>query len=400
MVGHSYPVEVSVPLMSRFDYDLELIKALEKVYGDGIHSFLEYLNRPPLRYYVRVNTLRTSVKDVLRRLRGRGIEVFQDEVLDEAIYFPIRGPHEVPLVSKYVVVDKKAAESVMLGSDLYVPGVVGGDFSRGSEVNVVTPYGDVVAYGIAEVGLNDLGKVGRGVAVRVVKSLYEVVKVRELPEFNEGLIYPQSLPSMLVSRLVNPQGGEVVVDMCAAPGGKTGHLVELSSGKALIYAFDHSKKKYVQMVDELSRLGHLEHVKVFKADSRYLHVDFNWLRPDKVVVDPPCSALGVIPKLYDSKRYSDIKTLSEYQYQFLKTAVKVVREGGLISYSTCTVTLEEGEEIVDRAVSELGLDVVEPELKIGSPGITSAPWGAYVIRFHPHVHRVPGYFISLLRKRG
>lgn len=386
--------------MGWFDYDSELITALEKVYGDGVRSFLECLSMPPLRYYVRVNTLRVSVKEVLRRLRGRGIEVFQDDVLDEAIYFPVRGPYEVPSARWYVVADKKAAESVLLGSDLYVPGVIKGEFRKGVEVNVVTQYGDVVAYGIAEVDSDAIGRVDRGVAVKVIKSRYDVVKIRELPEFKEGLIYPQSLPSMLVCVLLDPRADEVIIDTCAAPGGKTGHLVERSYGRALVYAFDHSKKKVEQMVEELSRLGHIDRVKVFKTDSRYLHVDFSWLRADKVVVDPPCSALGVIPKLYDSKRYSDIKVLSEYQFQFLKTAAKVVREGGLISYSTCTVTLEEGEELVGRAINELGLEVIEPEVRLGSPGITPAPWGAYIIRFHPHIHGTPGYFISLLRRRS
>lgn len=386
--------------MSRLNYDLQLIDALRRVYGDSTQYFLDSLDKPPSRYYVRVNTLRTSAEYIISKLRGRGIEVYRDEFLKEAIYFPVKGPYEIPPTGRFVVADKKAAESVMLGSDLYVPGVMGGDFRKGDEVNVVTPFKEVVAYGIAEINSSDIGRVGRGIAVKVLKSMYEVVKIRELPEFMEGLIYPQSLPSMIVGNLVSPKGGEVVVDMCAAPGGKTGHLVELSLGKASIYAFDHSKKKVDQMVEELSRLGHAGSVRVFKADSRYLHLDFSWLRADKVVVDPPCSALGVVPKLYDSKHYSDIKVLSNYQFQFLKTAAKIVRNGGLITYSTCTVTIEECEEVVERAVKELGLKVVEPEFRLGSIGITSAPWGAYLMRFHPHIHRTPGYFIALLKRNS
>lgn len=380
------------------DYDEELISTLSKVYGDDLYKFLDSLKRPPSRYYVRVNTLRTPTDELIRRLRVRGIEVYKDEYLDEAIYFPVRHNPNIPSVSNYVIADKKASESVILGSDLYIPGVLGGKFRKGSEVNILTPYGDVIAYGIAIVDSEDIKKGSKGVAVKTIKSLYEVIKVRELPEYSEGLIYPQSLPSILVSRLLNPQANEVIVDMCAAPGGKTGHLVELSKGKAVVYAFDHSVRKVEDMIKELSRLGHLSSVKVFKADSRYLHTDFPWLLADKVLIDPPCSTLGVIPKVFDVKRYKDIITLSKYQFQFISEAVRIVRKGGLITYSTCTVTLEENEENIRRAIKELGLEVVEPYIKVGTRGLVDELWGEYLLRFHPHIHGTPGYFIALLKK--
>ena len=380
------------------DYDEELISTLSKVYGDDLYKFLDSLKRPPSRYYVRVNTLRTPTDELIRRLRVRGIEVYKDEYLDEAIYFPVRHNPNIPSVSNYVIADKKASESVILGSDLYIPGVLGGKFRKGSEVNILTPYGDVIAYGIAIVDSEDIKKGSKGVAVKTIKSLYEVIKVRELPEYSEGLIYPQSLPSILVSRLLNPQANEVIVDMCAAPGGKTGHLVELSKGKAVVYAFDHSLRKVEDMIKELSRLGHLSSVKVFKADSRYLHTDFPWLIADKVLIDPPCSTLGVIPKVFDVKRYKDIITLSKYQFQFISEAVRIVRKGGLITYSTCTVTLEENEENIRRAIKELGLEVVEPYIKVGTRGLVDELWGEYLLRFHPHIHGTPGYFIALLKK--
>lgn len=380
------------------DYDEELIHTLSRVYGDDLYKFLDSLRRPPSRYYVRVNTLRISTDELIRRLRARGIEVYRDEYFDEAIYFPVRHNPNIPSVSNYVIADKKASESVILGSDLYIPGVLGGKFRKGSEVNILTPYGDVVAYGIAIVNSEDIKKGSKGVAVKTIKSLYEVIKVRELPEYSEGLIYPQSLPSILVSRLLNPQADEVIVDMCAAPGGKTGHLVELSKGKAVIYAFDHSVRKVDDMIKELSRLGHLSSVKVFKADSRYLHTDFPWLIADKVLIDPPCSTLGVIPKVFDVKRYKDIITLSKYQFQSISEAVRIVRKGGLITYSTCTVTLEENEENIRRAIKELGLEVVEPYIKVGTRGLVDDLWGEYLLRFHPHIHGTPGYFIALLKK--
>lgn len=378
---------------------MELINALRKVYGNDIEGFLDSLSIPPSRYYVRVNTLRTTVEEVISRLRSRGIDAYRDENIPEAIYFPIRGPYDVPTSNKVVIADKRAAESVMLGADLYIPGVLGGDFSKGSEVNVVTPYGDVVAYGISLIDSDELRKHSNGIAVKVIRSVYEVVKIRELVEYSEGLIYPQSLPSMLVSRLMNPLDGEFIVDTCAAPGGKTGHLIELSNGKAIIYAFDHSASKVKDMLYELNRLGHVGLVKVFKADSRYLHIDYPWLKADKVLIDPPCSSLGVIPKLADSKRYKDILTLARYQIQFIRSAISIVKPGGLIVYSTCTVTSEENEEIILKAINEFKLEIVEPPIKLGSKGIGTY-FDEYLIRFHPHIHRQPGYFIALLRKRS
>lgn len=381
----------------RFDYDAELIKALRRVYGEDVDKFLNALPLPPPRYYVRVNTLKTTADEVVKRLRKRGLEAYRDEYLEEAIYFPVRGPNNVPTTSKYVIADKRASESVMLGADLYIPGVLGGNFRAGSEVNVITPYGDVIAYGIAMVDSSEIRKLASGIAVKVVKSVYEVAKIRELPEFHDGLIYPQSYPSMIVSRLLNPASNEVIVDTCAAPGGKTGHIVELSKGKALVYAFDHSKSKVADMITELKRLGHLNLVNVIKSDSRYLHVDYPWLKADKVLIDPPCSSLGVIPKVGDLKRYSEVLMLSKYQLQFIKSAANVLKSNGLLVYSTCTVTIEENEEIILRAVKELGLEVVEPTIKLGSSGIDT-PFDDHLIRFHPHIHGQPGYFIAVLRK--
>jgi len=385
-------------IISRFKYDDMLIAALRRVYGSELHNFLKSLARPPTRYYIRVNTLRTSVEDLVKRLRSRGLEVYRDEVIEEALYFPIKGPNKVPSATKYVIADKEASESVLLGADLYIPGVLGGDFRRGSEVNVITPYGDVIAYGIALVDSDEVSKLRKGTAVKVVRSLYEVTKVRELPEFNDGLIYPQSLPSIIVSKMLNPLPNDVVVDMCAAPGGKTGHIVELSDGRAVVYAFDHSKRKVDEMINELRRLGHLRYVKVFRADSRYLDLDFPWIKADKVLIDPPCSSLGVIPKVGDSKTYRDVSVLSNYQFQFIKAAVNVLRDGGILVYSTCTVTCEENEDIIERAINELNLEVVEPSIRLGGRGACGS-YRDYFIRFHPHTHGHTGYFIAVLRKR-
>jgi len=389
---------------SIYDYDSALLEALRRVYGDDLHRFLKSVSEPGSRLYARVNTMKIARGELIDRLRSRGVEVYPDEDLEEAIYFPVRGPFAVEELEEKVYASKEAAESVMLGANLYIPGVEKCDLRirRGSLVAVVAPSGVVVAIGEAAIDCETMVKArrdgARGIAVKVVKSIYSAPPIRELPEYNMGFLYPQSAPSMYAVRVLDPKPDDFVVDMCAAPGGKTGHIVELTRGKSLVIAFDHSANKLRRMLEVLERLGHAPFVEVWRADSRYLDIDFPWLKPGKVLIDPPCSALGVRPKVYDRKRYEDVLTMSRYQIQFLRVAAKIVKEGGVIVYSTCTVTIEENEAVVESLLAEEKcLRAEEVDVKRGSRGA----WGLFrdlYLRFHPHIHDMPGHFIARLRK--
>jgi 16S rRNA (cytosine967-C5)-methyltransferase len=105
-----------------------------------------------------------------------------------------------------------------------------------------------------------------------------------------------------------------------------------------------------------------------------------------------------MPKLYDPTMQTEITALAEYQKQFLKVAAKMVKPGGRIVYSVCTLTLEECEEVVRFAVEDCSLKVEEPSIRLGSSGlwwvITEA---VFTQRFHPHIHGC-GFFIASLRK--
>ncbi len=385
-------------LECRLEYDEGLLAELERLTGGkgGLRSLLSGICRPPPRLYIRVNTLRVEPGELLDRLRSRGLRVYRDEHLEEALWFPVEGPYRVPLVEKRVVVDKRTAESVLLGAHVYAPGVVSAEgVRRGDEVNVVTEHGVVVAYGIAVVDWEEAKRKRRGLFVRVEASRYRAPSTRELPEWREGLFYEQSLPAMWASRLLDPQPGETIVDMCAAPGGKTGHLVELTRGKARILAFDHSRSKVERLRSELERLGHLRYVEVRREDSRYLDLRYPGLRADRVLLDPPCTALGVVPKVFDRKGWKDVVNAARYQWQFAKVASKILKPGGRLVYSTCTVTIEENEALVER-MERLGLRLVEARAPRSSLGYRGLP----VSRFYPDVQETPGYFIAVLEKRG
>ncbi|MEM1698147.1 MAG: hypothetical protein QXG48_05780, partial [Thermofilaceae archaeon] len=114
------------------------------------------------------------------------------------------------------------------------------------------------------------------------------------------------------------------------------------------------------------------------------------------ILDPPCSALGVRPNLYYERGEREFQTLSEYQRQFLRVAARLLRKGGLLLYSTCTLTLEENELNVLWAVKELGFKLRSQPVFLGSSGF--AGLGSLVQRFEPDIHDSPGFFIALLEK--
>jgi len=378
-------------------YDEGVIKELRRVYSCSIETILQSLTQPPNRYYVRVNILRVDSSWLAERLREIGFEVYVDEFIDEALWFPVEGPQELDLdgIDCRIVVDKFTAESVYIGANVYAPGVIDvkGSCKEGQRAVVVAPNNIAVAVGKLADDFENKLRVGRGLVVRVETSIYRVPSLRDTPYYVKGYIYEQALPSMYVARVLDPRPGSVIVDMCAAPGGKTSHIYELVGGKAKIYAFDHSRKKVERLRRELMRLGH-KGVVVVRADSRYLDKDFPWLKADYVLLDPPCTALGVRPKLYDRKTRNDITSAVHYQRQFLRAAWNILKPGGVLVYSTCTLTMAENEDNIRYAVEELGFELEEAMPLRGSRG----RWCRECQWFHPHVHGTPGHFIAKLYK--
>ena len=375
-----------------------VIDALAEVYPPGeLGEVIRALGRPGPRYYMRVNTLKADIGAVVDRLREKGLDAREDENLPEAIYVPVRGPFELPEAEKEVVVDKFTAESAMMGSNVYVPGVLSfRGVRRGDEVLVVSELGQPVAFGIARMDEREVLSAKKGLAVEVLRPLYELPPIRELEEFREGLIYPQSLPSMLTSRVLEPEPGELILDVACGPGGKLSHICQLTSNRARVIGFDRSRRKVAETRGVLSRLGC--EAAVVKADSRYLDLDFPSLvgKADRVLVDPPCSALGVLPKLFDLKDRKELASLAEYQKQFIKVAAKLVKPGGVVVYSVCTMTARECEGVISFAVEECRLEIDEQPLYIGSRGLPGLVERAELLqRFHPHLHG-SGYFIARL----
>ncbi len=381
------------------DYDYGILERLEALL-EGPASLcreLEALLSPPTRLYVRVNTLKVSVEDYLDILKSIGLRFERDTVLPEAIWHPVEGPLPVPVHDVKVVADKRAAESVLMGSDLYAPGVLWAprELRRGMEVTVVSENGVIVGSGIAEMSYDEIKVKGRGLAVRITEPRYRAPRVSELPGYEEGLIYGQSFPSMAAVRALDPRPGDVIVDLTAAPGGKVSYAAQLAGPGSRVIAVDRPSKEAL-LRRTLRRLG-MEWVEVIAGDSRTLPGPLAALRGkvDAVIVDPPCSNIGVRPKVYDRRTLRDSLSASRYQRGFIRAAAELLRAGGRMLYSVCTLAPDEGPLNVGWAVETLTLEIVEPPRGILERAV-EAGGGAL---FRPALHGTPGFYFAVLLKR-
>ena len=176
----------------------------------------------------------------------------------------------------------------------------------------------------------------------------KLLRLLKLPAFEQGYFYIQDEASQYVSIKAAPRSGEKVLDLCAAPGGKTGHLAELSFGMSEIVATDINARRLALLKENLERLGTTD-VRVLPWQE--VMQSSHFAQYDLVLVDAPCSGIGTIrrnPEIKWRLQYEDIVRLSEMQYDLLCTASQFVRKGGRIVYSTCSVTTQENKDVIDR----------------------------------------------------
>ncbi len=381
----------------RLRFTPAVVEVFKDVYGEKWVEALMALMTPARRFFLRVNTLKASVEDVLKSLDSRGLRFRQHRLIEEAIYMEVERAGHLPIPEKTVMVDRWAAETVLQGANLYVPGIIRypKDLEAGDTVGVVDPYGLLVGVGVSMVSAEQLKRLKKGLAVKITHSWFKLPSTADLPERAQGLVYPQSLPSIVTVRVLDPQPGETIVDMCAAPGGKLTHIAMLTKGRGTVYGFDKSSRKVGRM-RELLRLMGIRNVRVGRMDSRYIDLEMPGLEADRVLIDPPCSALGVRPKLGSELGEDELDNFPRYQRQFLKPASKILKKGGVLVFSVCTITRREIEGILEYAVENLPFEPAEHPVFIGSEGL--GRMGRYVQRFHPHIHDTPGFGIVLLRK--
>ncbi|NLA11764.1 MAG: 16S rRNA (cytosine(967)-C(5))-methyltransferase RsmB [Firmicutes bacterium] len=221
----------------------------------------------------------------------------------------------------------------------------------------------------------------------------------ELASYREGLFTVQGESSLLVAPLLQPQPGEHIVDLCSAPGGKSTHLAELMGDRGRVTAVDRHPHRLALVERAAKRLG-LTAVKTIAADGT--RFDGSGLPPPhRILVDAPCSGLGVIrrlPELKWRRRPEDLQRLARLQLSLLERAATLLRPGGRLLYSVCTTEPEETTAVADTFEAAHPSLVPEPFPTPLLHGLERDPAEPGRLFLHPHRHRLDGFFIALWRK--
>lgn len=222
-------------------------------------------------------------------------------------------------------------------------------------------------------------------------------------EHLSGLFYLQGLASQAVAHALNPKENWVVIDMAAAPGSKATHIAQLMNNTGKVIGLDKSSERLIALRTNCERLGTANVIAVRK-DARFA-TDLQ-IKADAVLLDAPCSGNYCSEEGWEEKRLiGDVKKNARVQKELIKSAYNLLKPGGILVYSTCSLEPEEDELVINHAL-KLGLEVIDHELPdLGySPGITHFdgeeldPSIAKTARFWPHKTGTEGFFIAKLRK--
>lgn len=374
---------------------------------------LTCLSHPPSHTCVRASTHLAPLDEISQKLgeelkkqqlcgssAGVPLEIVPHPCIPDVLLFPVDGPRSVQQLQSEVVVGAQCGNAVLRGAHVFAPGIVAcPKFMRAGDV--VSVFSDTdgrctrgatnfqghkvfVGNGVAEMDRSAIfctGEPPKGVGVRMTEPLYQS------PSFDgvlPNLTFLQNLPSVVVGHVLGPRPGERILDMCAAPGGKTCHIASLMKDQGEVVALDKIRNK-IERVRQNAQMLQLQSIKVFCYDGvKSVSSDKETLEEtdgppfppesfDRVLLDAPCSGLGQRPNMANTWSLKEICSYQPLQRKLFQAAVRLLKKGGVLVYSTCTVTLAENEEQVAWALKTFPCLTLQPqEPHIGAEGMPGA----------------------------
>ncbi|XP_063525684.1 tRNA (cytosine(72)-C(5))-methyltransferase NSUN6 isoform X8 [Pongo pygmaeus] len=405
-------------------------------------TLLKHLSHPPSFTTVRVNTHLASVQHVKnllldelqKQFNGLSVPILQHPDLQDVLLIPVIGPRKnIKKQQCEAIVGAQCGNAVLRGAHVYAPGIVSASkFMKAGDV--ISVYSDIkgkckkgakefdgtkvfLGNGISELsrkeifsGLPELKYVIRGTGIRMTEPVYLS------PSFDNVLpryLFLQNLPSALVTHVLNPQPGEKILDLCAAPGGKTTHIAALMHDQGEVIALDKIFNKVEKIKQNALLLGlnsirafcfdgtkavKLDMVEDTEGDPPFLPESF-----DRILLDAPCSGMGQRPNMACTWSLKEVASYQPLQRKLFTAAVQLLKPEGVLVYSTCTITLAENEEQVAWALTKFPCLQLQPqEPQIGGEGMRGAGLSCEQLkqlqRFDPSAVPLPDTDMDSLRE--
>lgn len=238
-------------------------------------------------------------------------------------------------------------------------------------------------------------KASAGAWAQAAINLEQALAVEQIPGFADGQVSVQDQAAQLAASLLEVKPGDRVLDACAAPGGKTGHLLELMAGDGYLLALDHDDGRLREVGENLQRLG--LHGETLSADARAPQVWWDDEPFQRILLDAPCSALGVVrrhPDIRFHRQASDFDALSQLQLELLQALWPLLAVGGRLLYATCSIVPAENDRVIEAMLNAH----TNVEVKL-----FNAEWGQpmnYGRQILPGDDGMDGFYYALLEKTG
>lgn len=362
----------------------------------------KWLTRPPKFTTIRFNcnkidssTAVSKLKEILsercHRFPVESLSISVHPILKDLLIVTNGGYDQIESLQphgKPVIIDLRAGQSVLRGSEIYVGGIIGApsDLRKSDQVAVYVdiqgkclkgwkrPYKGAKVFIGNGISFHDRRDIfcdhpPQGIGVQLTNCLYPAPS---LYGNMDDLFFAQNFPSMVTVHTLDISPGQVVLDMCSAPGGKTTHLASLMNLTGTLIACDVSKSRIEKLKSNLQRWQMDQFVSVYNHDctkpiGRLNNQSTNQLEPpfqeetfDRILLDAPCSGLGQRPQLVGDKTLSGFLSFPKIQSRLIENAVKLLKINGILVYSTCSFTIEENELIVDKILTDY------PQIKLES----------------------------------
>ncbi|KAJ8680214.1 hypothetical protein QAD02_016001 [Eretmocerus hayati] len=410
-------VEFKDDVLRELSMDLNRIRNVRD--SRKLEKLIEWLSRAPKNTVFRINTILCTqneayscIKKSLNQNLKTSVIISTFENIPELII--INGweyTHELPKLSKEIIVDSSCGSAILRGAHIYAPGVLGMpcNLNQGDHVSVYVDLKQNCKKGlIKQYDSHSKLFVGNGVVRMTRESIFKHTAenisgiaismtdvISGVPQLNDellpsGHILLQNLPSIICVRILDPRPGEIILDMCAAPGNKTTHISSLMKNQGTVIALEKIKSKVEKLRSNL-KIFHAENVRAFCFDSTKAVCNDNNRNVvdgppfyentfDKILLDGPCSALGQRPQLCNNISCSQLRSYVPLQRKLFTTAVQLLKPSGILVYSTCTITIAENEGIVAWALSKFPkLELVAIRKKLSALNFENFPMSGYEI---------------------